>query len=202
MNIAIESGGAQFERAVQNLPDVTFPALLDAYDFRRANVIIDVGGGDGSLLVNLLRMHEDACGVTFDQPACQVRARAKIRAASLVDRLHFEAGDFFARVPEGADHYILKSVLHDWDDASCIQILWNIRRAIVSNGRLIVIERTRSNDRWPGFMEFGDLNMIARTDGIERTVSEFRALLVEGGFRLARVVPTASLFSLFEAVPA
>lgn len=193
--------GETFGRAMQNLSDMAATAMLEAYYFGRARVIVDVGGGSGALLINLLRAHPSPRGIVVDLPYIEAQARANIEASGLAPRLQFVASDFFERVPAGGDLYTLKLVLHDWDDEQCARILMRVRDAIAPGGRLLVMEQLMPENNAPGLAQFSDLNMLVMTGGRERTAAEFEAVLDDGGFRMARVIPTGSPFFIVEADP-
>jgi hypothetical protein len=140
--------------------------------------------------------------VLFDQPGVIDGAREVLTRAGVVDRCTTEAGDFFERVPAGGDLYVLKSVLHNWDDADGVTILHSCRSAAHSHARLLIIERVIPEGNEPSEAKLFDINMLVMLRGLERTVDEYRALLRSGGFDLTRVIPTAAPISLLEAAPA
>ena len=175
------------------------PAVLTACDFTSAQTIVDVGGGQGALLAALLAANPAARGVLFDLP--NVVARSGPVLASVAARCDVVPGDFFNAVPAGADTYVLKLVLHDWDDARATRILRNVRDVIIPDGHLIIIETVMPPGNEYHHAKFLDMNMLVLTEGgRERTEGEYRILLDEAGFSLARVVPTASQVSVVEAI--
>jgi SAM-dependent methyltransferase len=193
--------GARFGKAMENVSHFAANAVLDAYDFSDARTIMDVGGGNGSMAIALLRRTPGVRGVVVDLPYIQGPANERIRSAGLADRCRFEAVSFFESVPQGADVHVLKSILHDWDDAKSHRLLANCRSAIAGDGRLVVIEMVVPEKVEPGLVPLMDLNMLVMTGGLERTEREYADLFAKAGFRLARVVPTASPFSVLEARP-
>lgn len=193
--------GARFGRAMENVSHFAANAVLEAYDFSGARTVMDVGGGNGSMAIALLQRTPGVHGAIVDLPYIEGPARERIRAAGLEDRCRFEAVNFFERVPDGADVHLLKSILHDWNDAESHRLLSNCRSAIARDGRLVVIEMLVPERVEPGFVQLMDLNMLVMTGGLERTQREYADLLAGAGFRLARVVPTASPFSVLEARP-
>ena len=136
----------------------------------------------------------------FDLPHAVEGATALIKAQGLTDRVAAMGGDFFKSVPE-ADLYLLKLILHDWDDAACVKILTNIRRAIAKDGRVAILELRLGPMGEPGLAPLVDLTMLTLAGGRERTADEYGALLQAAGFKLAEVRKTNSPFSIFEAVP-
>lgn len=190
-----------FNDAMSNVTAVVNRALLDAYDFSPINRIVDVGGGHGGLMASLLKPHPAMKGVIFDLPHVVEGAQRQIESEGLTGRCEAVGGDFFQSVPPGGDAYILKWIIHDWDDERSTTILRNCRHAMVKAGRLLLIDAVVPKGNDPGFPKFMDLNMLVMTGGRERTEREFGALFADAGFRLTRIVPTESDFSVIEGVP-
>jgi O-methyltransferase domain len=178
------------------------PAIASAYDFSAFQTIVDVGGSTGSLLATILSQHPEPHGILFDLPHVVRDAPALIQRRGLGDRIRTEGGNFFESVPAGADAYILSHIIHDWSREQCLIILGHCRRAMNSGGRLLLAEMVlpRGDAPHPGKML--DMIMLTVTGGEERTASQYGALLADAGFRMTRVVPTASLVSVLEAMPA
>jgi hypothetical protein len=173
------------------------PAVVSAYDFGDMRSIVEVGGGNGVLLRAILRAYPAANGFIYDLPHVEVQAEHGIAADTLAGRCRFVAGDFFKDVPAGADAYMLKSVLHDWDDDACVAILRSCRMALHPDSRVLIVERPLSMD--PDVV-MSDLTMLAMVPGgRERTEGEYRALLEQAGLHLTRGVPTNGGVSVFEA---
>jgi predicted O-methyltransferase YrrM len=173
-----------------------------SYDFRRVRRLVDVGGGYGTLSAAILRANPDLRGVVFDQPHVVEGARRYLAAAGVADRCEVIGGSFFEKIPPGGDAYLLKSVLHDWDDDRALAILATCREAMAGGGTLLLVERVMPADDEPSCeVALYDLMMLVLSGGRERTVVEFDALLTRAGCTLARVVPTPSSFSILEAVP-
>ncbi|MFL6354328.1 MAG: methyltransferase [Bryobacteraceae bacterium] len=168
------------------------PVVLEVYDFSRFKRIADIGGGRGHLLLSILKHAPAAVGVVFDQP--HVIAETPERDA----RLERQAGDFFRDRLPAADAYLLMDILHDWNDADAARILSAIRRAASPNATVLVIETVILDTPGPHLAKALDINMLVMTGGRERTVAEHQALLVSAGFRLERVIPTPSPYSLVE----
>jgi hypothetical protein len=177
-------------------------AVLAAYDFTRFGQIVDVAGGRGALLAAILARYPAARGVLFDQPQVVANAGPFLQAAGLSERVQVIGGSFLEAVPAGGDAYILKFIIHDWEDAEAVTILEACRRAMKPGATLLVIERVldaRSQD-WEA--TFSDLNMLVGPGGLERTREEFAALFAQAGLRLAGVTPTTSEVSVIEATAA
>jgi 16S rRNA G1207 methylase RsmC len=177
--------------------------LLPAYDFSAFGTVCDVGGGGGYVIAALLRAHPHVTGILFDEPHVVSEARPCLEAAGVAGRCRLVGGSFFEEVPAGADCHILKSIIHDWNDERATAILTNCRRALSDGGKLLLVEYimpARAREA-PGAAAM-DVRMLAMTGGRERTEAEFRSLLAAAGFRLTRIVPTRSRFSIIEGTPA
>jgi hypothetical protein len=176
-------------------------AVVAAYDFSGARTMVDVAGGQGSLLAAILAANPKARGILFDLPHVIAMARQTLEKAGVAERCELVSGDFFSAVPAGGDVYILKKVIHDWDDAQAPAILRTCRAAIPAHGRLLLIELVIPPGNEPSFGKLLDLLMLVYPGGRERTEAEHRDILASAGFRLERVIPTASTVSIVEAVP-
>ena len=196
----------QFNAAMRQGTALTAQQLPGHYDFARFHTVADIGGGDGSLLAAVLRAHPALRGILFDTPSGLAQADQTLSAAGVVDRCELSPGDFFAAVPEGADLYLIKSVIHDWDDDRATAILRQVRGVIPDHGRLLIIEPVLPDvvdGTVPYTMYLSDLNMLVNTGGRERTPAEFELLCGAVSFRLDSVtaLPAPSAFSLLEARP-
>jgi hypothetical protein len=189
---------AIFDRAMMALTAASNRALLDAYDFGRFGTVCDVGGGNGALLASLLANYPAMQGVLFDQP--HVIANADDVLSDVADRCRVVPGSFFESLPAGGDAYVLKSIIHDWDDESSRTILRACRRA-TDGGSLLVVERLIGEPNEDPATKFGDLNMLVAPGGQERTVEEFGALFAAAGFELAGVTQTSGGLAVIEGVP-
>lgn len=176
-------------------------AVLKAYDFTQFASVVDVGGGQGALLAAILAKHASVRGVVFDQPQVVAGAGPVLRAAGVAERCQAVGGDFFEAVPDGGDAYVLKSILHDWEDEQATAILRTCRRAIGPGGKLLVIEREISPPNEGARAKFGDLQMMVGAGGRERTREEWTSLFAAGGFRLMGVTPTENSWRVIEGVP-
>ena len=192
---------ASFNRFMTDQTAASVEALLDAYDFSGIRQLVDVGGGRGALVAGVLARYPAMRGILFDMPA--VVAGASPTLAGLDGRCQAIGGSFFERVPDGADAYAIKFVLHDWTDEDCLRILRNCRKAMAPGGRVLVIEHVLPADGRADFARFMDLNMLAMTPGgRERTEAEFVRLLAAADFRLQRTVVTAIDLCVLECVEA
>jgi len=177
-------------------------AVARAYDFGRCRRLVDVGGAHGHLLATILRRHRKLRGVLYDQPQVVAGATASGFLAGLEDRVEAQGGDFFASVPAGADAYVMKYIIHDWDDDRCVRLLGLCRNAMAPGGRVLVVENVVEPGNRPGWAKLLDINMLVCLTGKERTKTEFRDLFARAGLMLRRVVPTASPISVLEATAA
>ncbi len=157
------------------------------YDYSGMNTVVDVGGGQGTSLVEILHRHPTLRGVLFDLPAVVAEAPETLSAAGVDDRCEVKGGDFFESVPEGGDVYLLSNILHDWEDSRCQQILANCRKAMHAGSRLVVLEAVVPEGPSPILLV--DMQMLVVTGGVQRTEREFRALIEPAGFEVTRLVP-------------
>jgi cyclopropane fatty-acyl-phospholipid synthase-like methyltransferase len=193
---------AVFNNSMSNVTAAANEAITSLYDFSQFETIVDVGGGHGGLITSILKQNPGVKGVLFDAAEVIAGARPKIEAAGLADRIETVAGDFFKSVPAGGDAYIMKWIIHDWDDEKSNTILRNCRRQMTENGKLILVDCVVPQTNEPHFSKFIDLNMLVMTGGKERTEREFAQLLDAAGFKLLRVIPTELPTSIIEAAPA
>lgn len=193
---------ACFGEAMAGIHGAEAAAVVKAYDFSKVNTLVDLGGGTGTLLAAILQANAHLRGVLCDLAHTVPRARKRVEASGLAARCDVVAGDFFDAVPAGHDGYVLSHVLHDWNDEQCMAILRNCRKAIAAGGRLLIVEIVIPAGDTPHHGKQLDLLMLTVTGGIERTAEEFAALLEAAGFRLTRIVSTATPQSIVEAVPA
>ncbi len=193
--------GAIFDRAMTGHSRRQAGAVLKAYDFERFRCVVDVGGGHGLLLSAILAKHPSIRGVLFDQPHVAVGAEQVLREAGVADRCEVVGGDFFETVPSGGDAYVLKFILHDWEDAQATAILRSCRRAIAPPGTLLVIDSEIAPPNEGATNKFRDLTMLVHPGGRERTREEWVALFATGGFRLVGATQTEAALSVIEGVP-
>jgi SAM-dependent methyltransferase len=190
-----------FNRSMSGMTASIEPAVLKAYDFGGLSTLVDVGGGHGTLLAGILEEYPSLQGVVFDLPEVVEGATKRLTERGLSGRCKVASGSFFESVPAGADGYVMKFILHDWDDEQSRRILRNIRQSIRPGGRLLLVETVVPRDNAPHFGKLVDVHMMIMTGGRERTEAEWRSLLESTGFRLSRVVPTESGFSVIESRP-
>ena len=191
---------AIFDAAMTSRSNQDNDAVPAAYDFSGIRTVVDVGGGRGSFLASILRANPEMRGILFDQPHVLAGARQLVETAGLGGRCDLVAGDFFESVVDGGDAYILKKVIHDWDDDRAVQILERCREAMPADGRLLLVETVIPPGNDPSFGKLLDLHMLVWTGGKERTEAEYRVLLATAGFGLTRIVPTGSPVSVIEAI--
>lgn len=176
-------------------------AVARALDFGRFRTLVDVGGAHGHLLATILGRHRRLRGILYDQPQVVANAPASrfITAKAVAGRISVEGGNFFNAVPQGADAYIMKYIMHDWTDDQCARILGHCRRAMAPGGRVLVVEHVIRPGNAPDWGKMLDINMLVLTGGRERTKDEFAALFARAGLRLRRVHKTEAAVSVVEA---
>jgi hypothetical protein len=189
-----------FNRAMTDMSVVTAPAVVEAYDFSGIGTLADIAGGHGFLLSQVLKANPGIKGILFDVAPVIEGAGALLEKEGVADRVEKNSGDFFAAVPKGADAYMMKHIIHDWDDERSTKILRNINAAMNPDGKVLIIEVVVPEGNEPHYSKLLDLEMLASPGGAERTAEEYRELLAAAGFRLTRIVPTSSPFSIIEAV--
>ena len=192
--------GRLFDAGQAEATRASVSAVIDAFDFSGVRRVVDVGGGDGTLLASVLRVNPSTTGVVFDLPGVVDAAKATFDRSAIA-RAEFVGGNFFTAVPGGAELYLMKSILHDWNDDDCQKILVNVRRAMAATSRLLIAEDLVCGANQPCPAKQRDINMLVRTGGRNRTEQEYRDVLTRGGFRTTRVIATASTLFLIEAAP-
>jgi O-methyltransferase domain/Dimerisation domain len=192
---------AIFNAAMTSLSAGAVDAVVRSYDFSGIHLLVDVGGGEGSLLGAILAANPTLRGVLFDQPHVVATAGALLEQAGVAERCEVIGGSFFDSVPAGADAYLLKSIIHDWDDDTAIEILRRCRAAIAGTGKLLVVEAVVQPGNEPDPAKLSDLNMLVLVGGQERTAGDFGRVYSEAGFRLTRILPTGSGTSIVEGAP-
>lgn len=191
---------AVFDRAMTDLTRRASRSILDAHDFGRYRTVMDVGGGRGALLAAILARHSHVRGILFDQVHVVADSASVLDAAGVTDRCQVVGGSFFDGLPRSADACVLKTVLHDWDDANALRILRQCHEALAQNGILIVVEWDLAQPGTSRDAKFSDLQMMVGNGGRARTESQLAALLAEAGFALERSTPTPIGLAVIEAV--
>jgi hypothetical protein len=195
------AAGAQFNAAMAQASTAVNPAIARAADLSGVRSVVDVGGGRGGLARTILACHPDIeSAIVFDQPHVidQLRAAGEPPPGR---RLQLVGGNFFSAVPSGADAYVMKWILHDWDDAACVRLLATCRRAMTPHSRLLAVDVVIDPNHSDELAYAMDLQMLVAPGGQERTAAEFAALYDAAGLRLTRIIPTASMYCLIEGVP-
>jgi hypothetical protein len=196
---------APFNAAMQSRSEQVRGAVATAYDFSGLRSMVDVGGGRGTLIVGLLKAHHHLHGTVFDLAAGLAETDAYLKEQGVRDRCAVVSGSFFESVPAGRDAYVLKNIVHDWNDERATAILASCRKAMGAEARLILVEHVMparaedSADSRRIFMD--DVQMLTMLGGQERTEQEYAALMRAAGLRLTRVLSTDSIFQLIEGVP-
>ena len=189
----------RFNNAMTAFSAAVIPAAMEAYDFSGIDTLVDVAGGHGQVLLSILQKYPKMQGILADVGHVLAGAEPRIRAAGLADRCRTETIDFFKAVPAGGDAYIMKHIIHDWDDDRALTILRNIKQAMKPGGRVILLEALLQPANQPDLSKLIDLEMLLLPGGRERNEDEFRSLFDRAGFRLTRVIPTKSPLAIIEA---
>lgn len=187
---------ALFQSSMSAFSTAEVRAVLDNYDFSGAVTVVDVAGGQGNLLAAIVDKYPHVEGILFEQPEVTRGARDQFVANGLGHRCQAIAGDMFSTIPSGADCYIMKSVLHDWDDERATQLLRTCRDAMVDRATLLIITRVVRPANEPDLSKFQDLNMLINLNGAERTADEFRELLGNADLQLDEIIATPSPLSI------
>ena len=187
-----------FDAAMVGVHGRETAAMIDAFDFSRIGVLADIGGGNGSLLTAMLNKFPTMKGILYDMPGVTERAKINLEAAGLANRCTVIGGNFFESVPAGADVYLMRHIIHDWDDEKAVTLLRHVHRVIGPTGKLLVVEGVIPPGNGPCFGKLLDLTMLTIPGGKERTEEEYRSLFHSGGFRLTRIVPTKAYVDVIE----
>jgi hypothetical protein len=190
-----------FNDAMTALSAPVAGAAIEAYDFSTIRTLVDVAGGHGEVLMSILKACPNVRGVLADVGHVIEGAKPRIVSAGLADRCQAVACDFFQSVPAGGDAYIMKHIIHDWDDERASVILANIGKAMgATRGKVILLESVIRADAEPDLGKFIDIEMLMLPGGRERSAEEFRALFARSGFEMTKIVPTKSPLSVVEAI--
>ena len=190
--------GVAFAGAMGNLSSIVAGEVANCCEFPKTGTVVDIGGSHGVLLATVLRQHPGPSGIVFDLPEVAARAGQALEALGLAGRAKAVGGDFFADVPAG-DVYLLKQVLHDWNDDQCRTILSKCAARLGPGGKVLIVEMTIPDDNSPSMASMMDMNMLVMLPGRERSLKEYRGLLDAAGLTLDRVIPTHSPFQVIEA---
>ena len=192
----------RFQAAMSERTSAFASSVAHGYDFSRMRRLADIGGGKGTLLAAILQVHGHLRGVLLDLPNVVAGASDVFQAAGVAMRAEILGADFFKGVPEGADGYILANVLHDWEDERSVEILSNCRRAMATDGRVLIVERLipdNPSEAVPVLLS--DMNMLVFSGGEERTNGEYGQLLSQAGLKLGKVLPVAPPYGVIEGTP-
>jgi hypothetical protein len=199
--IANPERGAIFDEMMQALHGDETESLIDAYDFSEVDLVVDVGGGNGDVLAKLLDKYAQIKGILFDRPDVAQRTASIFDSTGKGDRCEFIGGDFFESIPSGGDVYLMRHIIHDWSDPDALKILTSCRAAIPDSGCLLIVEGVIEPGNDPSPFKWLDLVMMLCWGGLERTRSQYSALLNNAGFDLLKVIPTTSEISVLECRP-
>jgi hypothetical protein len=194
--------GAIFDRMMASFHGPETAAIVEAYDFSAIRALVDVGGGNGDVLRAILEASPNTRGVLFDLAGVAERAQAALAGDPVLGRMSFRSGDFFKDVARGGDAYILRHIIHDWNDDESVQILQCCRAAMDGGAKLLVMEEVIPDGNVPSAAKWLDVAFLAMWSGKERTRADYDALYRRSGFKLTRVIPTSSPLSIIEGVPA
>jgi len=164
--------------------------------------LVDIAGGQGRLLTAILEANPSLKGILFDMSHVIEGAKESDAIKGLGSRLELTTGDFFVAVPASADAYIMKHIIHDWDDERALKILGNIMNVMQPNGRVLLVESVITPANEQDFGKLLDIEMLVSPGGKERTADEYKELFAQAGLKLTRIVPTKSPYSVIEAVKA
>jgi len=191
--------GKNFGKAMSGLTESSVQSILQEYPFSTHNTIVDIGGGNGGLLTTILTHSTSVKGIIYDEVYMELEANERIKNMQLAERCIFEKGSFFESVPADADCYIMKKILHDWNDEQCVAILKNVHRAMKPESKLLIIEAIILEGNGYDMGKFFDINMLAITGGRERTEKEWKQLLIKADLKVMNVLKTSSpMFSILE----
>ncbi len=194
------SNYAIFDQSMSDLSSLGLAPLLQGYNFSTITTLVDIGGGEGFLLANILRTYPAIRGILFDMPAALEKAEETMKQYGMKERVTITEGNFLDSIPEGADGYLLKNILHNWNDSTCITILSNIHNVMPANGKIIIVEMIIPPGNKPSAAKMIDIQMLtSMPGGKERTKEEFVSLLHQAGLSLYRQYSTIAPLSVLEA---
>jgi hypothetical protein len=176
-------------------------AIVDAYQWPQQGKVVDIGGGAGGLLYAIMEKNPQLEGVVFDLKEVIQRNVELYDSDAVYRRCQYESGNFFQAVPEGADIYLLRNIIHDWNDSDSIAILKNCRKACRADSKVLLLEYVIPEDSRPSSGKWLDMMMLVGTGGCERTENEYQQLLAAADLQLTNMIPTATEMSIIEAQP-
>lgn len=192
--------GRCFARGMSNLSAIASEDVVRVYDPGHVRRVVDVGGSEGVLLRGILGRVPGARGVIFDRDDVIEGARRAVAESGMANRIELVSGDFFGDIPPDGDLYLLKSILHDWPDDKCEEIVKSVHRAAPEGSRIVIVEMLLPDTPQPSPVTLMDMNMLVMLGGRERTAGEYSALLERCGYKVQRVIPTGGMFSVIEAL--
>jgi len=192
------ASNARFNAGMSSFSSPDNLSIINAYDFSRYNLVIDIGGGQGSFLASILSQYTEIDGVLYDQPEIVSEPIEEI-TKKLSARCKVVSGDFFSSVPSGGDIYTLKLILHDWDDTEAIKILRNCSSVVPANGKVLVIDGVMLGGNEYDPHKQLDISMMLIFGGRERSEREFIKLFEQAGLRITQIIPTPSRLSIIES---
>lgn len=192
----------QFNEAMTSFSSHELEPVINAYDFSQFKTVVDVGGGHGTLLAQILKRNPEMHGKLFDLRAADEAAISIMEKQGVKNRCELIPGDFFESVPQGCEAYILKRVIHDWDDDKAVAILETCHKAISDKGRILIIERVIPQGNEPSFGKLVDISMLTLSGGLERSESEFKTIIEKAGFKITNIMATGCPLNIIEAMPA
>lgn len=195
-----QKAGKEFNEAMTSNSAFAGEAVLNSYDFSGASKVVDVGGGHGILLASILKKCPHLKGILFEAPAIAEEAKSLKDTYGVAGSCEIISGDFTTSVPAGGDIYILKHIIHDWNNEQCISILANCRKAMATGSKVLVVEMVLPEGNEPFIGKLLDLEMLLFLPGCERTEAEYRTLFDKAGLELSSVIPTPSPFSIMEGI--
>lgn len=193
-----KEAGHVFNNAMTNLSELVVPAVVEAYDFSSFDKLVDIAGGYGFTLAEILKANQQLKGVLFELPYLIDNAKEFLEKEGVINRVELVTGDFFQSVPAGADAYIMKHIIHDWNDELCIKILQNVGAVMNKKGKILIVEMVVPEINVPSPAKMLDLQMLVMEGGKERTKEEFESLLKTAGFNLTNIHLTKSPFCIIE----
>jgi hypothetical protein len=190
-----------FDQAMSTVTSLTSDATLKAYNFSSIKLLVDVGGGNGTMLCSILKASPSMRGIIFDLPQVESSAIKYVDAQGLADRCDFLGGSFFEAIHQGADAYLLQRVLHDWDDEHCVRILKTCAHAAARGTKVLISEAIIQSGNAPFIGKLTDLHMLVMTHGgRERTLEEYQSLLAKSGWSYTKAITTDSPYSMIEGM--